>query len=73
MIFLELHGKDKVNLTKKFKMAASICILQTRNEIASKGGKNHFFFNFACKMASITFRSLLMTWENLYKCLKFGI
>ena len=58
VIFLELHGKDK----KKFKMVASICILQTRNEIASKGRKNNFFSNFACKMASITFRSLLMTW-----------
>ena len=72
MIFLELHGKDKVNLTKKYKRVASMCILQTRNEIASKSGKK-FFSNFACKMASITFRSLLMTWGNLYKCLKFGI
>ena len=53
-------------------MVASMCILQTRNEIASKSGKK-FFSNFACKMASITFRSLLMTWGNLYKCLKFGI
>ena len=44
---------------------------QKRNVFKKR--KNIFFSNFACKMASITFRSLLMTWENLYKCLKFGI
>ena len=43
VIFLELHGKDKVNPTKKLKMVASVCILQTINEIASKSGKIFFF------------------------------
>ena len=64
---------DKVNLTKKIKTVASTCILQTRKEMFSKSEKTFFFSDFACKMASITFRSLLMTWENLYKCLEFGI
>ena len=49
VIFLELHGKDKVNLIKKFKMVASICNLQTRNEIAPKSGKIIFSLIFHLK------------------------